>query len=179
VLPEAGKNVADSYGGKMNQKGMFRLLVQDVMDQLKKQHLATSNAEPGHITVGGHSGAFLVISNILDYGDQPVDEVFLFDALYSHVPSFMDWIGKDRAQHHFVHWFTNKGGGTDEVSDTMMLRLKEKGWPFRLVEENAVNPAILKNNNILFVHSPREHNVIINNPDDFQLLLENSMHLTR
>lgn len=179
ILPEAGKNVADSYGGKMNQQGMFSLLTADVMTQLKKQHLAPANAEPGHITIGGHSGAFLVIANILDYGEQPVDEVFLFDALYSHVPSFMDWIGKDTQQHHFIHWFTNKGGGTDEVSDTMMTRLTQKGWPFQLVEENAVTPAILKSNKILFIHSPREHNVIINDPDDFRLLLENSHHLTK
>ena len=176
VLPEAGKNVADSYGGKMNQKTMFRLLVEDVMTQLRKQHLAPANAQTGHVILGGHSGAFLVIANILDNGEQPVDEVFLFDALYSHVPSFMDWIGKDTIKHHFVHWFTNKGGGTDEVSDTMMTRLNQKGWPFRLVEESTVTPAILKNNKVLFIHSPREHNVIINNPDDFQLLLENSLY---
>lgn len=178
VLPEAGKNVADSYGGKMNQKGLFHLLVNDVMGQLKKQHLAPADAQPGRIILAGHSGAFLVIANILDNGEQRVDEVFLFDALYSHVSSFMDWIGKDTQNHHFVHWFTNKGGGTDEVSDTMMTRLKEKGWPFRLVEESAVTPPVLTDNKILFIHSPREHNVIINDPDDFQLLLENSMHLS-
>ena len=150
----------------------------DVIAQLKKQHLAPADAEPGNIILAGHSGAFLVIANILDNGDQPISEVFLFDALYSHVPSFMDWLGKDPEQHHFVHWFTNKGGGTDEVSDTMMTRLKEKGWPFRLVEESAVTPAILKENKILFSHSPREHNVIINDPDDFQLLLENTFRLS-
>lgn len=179
VLPEAGKNVADSYGGKMNEKGMFHLLVSDVMTQLKKQHLAPADAQAGHIILAGHSGAFLVIANILDDGEQPVSEVLLFDALYSHVSSFMDWFGKDTRQHHFVHWFTNKGGGTDEVSDTMMTQLKQKGWPFRLVEEAAVTPAVLRNNNILFIHSPREHNVIINDPDDFQLLLENSFHLNK
>jgi hypothetical protein len=179
VLPEAGKNVADSYGGKMNQLGMFGLLVQDVMTQLKKQHIASESAPLNNITIGGHSGAFLVIANILDNNALPINEVFLFDALYSHVPSFMNWIAKDPKQHHFIHWFTNKGGGTDEVSDTMMTQLRQKGWPFRLVEENAVTPAILQNNNILFIHSLREHNVIINDPDDFRLLLENSNHLTR
>jgi len=179
ALPEAGRNVADSYGGKMNRKDMFRLLVNDVMIQLKEQHLGPADAQPGRIILAGHSGAFLVIANILDNGNQPIDEVFLFDALYSHVPSFMDWIGKDTQNHHFVHWFTNKGGGTDEVSDSMMTRLRERGWPFRLVEESEVTPAILKNNKILFIHSPREHNVIINDPDDFQLLLQNSFYLTR
>lgn len=179
VLPEAGKNVADSYGGKMNQKGMFRLLTNDVISQLKKQHLAPSDAEPGNITLAGHSGAFLVIANILDNGDQPISDVFLFDALYSHVPSFLNWIGRDTAEHRFIHWFTNKGGGTDEVSDTMMRQLKEKGWPFRLVEESNVTAKDIARNKILFIHSPREHNVIINDPDDFQLLLENSRSLTR
>ncbi|HXB93691.1 MAG TPA: hypothetical protein VNU70_00990 [Puia sp.] len=174
VLPEAGKNVADSYGGKMNQKGMFHLLVKDVIAQLKKQHLVPEDAQPGRIILAGHSGAFLVIANILDNGEQPVDEVFLFDALYSHVPSFVNWIAKDTQYHHFVHWFTNKGGGTDEVSDTMMTRLNQQHLPFRLIDEERVTPGVIQENKILFIHSPREHNVIINDPDDFQLLLENS-----
>jgi hypothetical protein len=91
----------------------------------------------------------------------------------------MDWIGRDGGAHHFVHWFTNKGGGTDEVSDTMMLRLRQAGIPFALVEEQAVNVGVLASNRVLFIHSPREHNVIINDPDDFRLLLENSVFLTR
>ena len=171
VLPETAKNAADSYGGKLQQKGMFKGLVDDVIHELKKAKVV-ANATPGRIALGGHSGAFLVIANILQNGEMPVDEVFLFDALYGQLPVYLNWIQQDKG-HHFVHWFTNHGGGTDEMSDTLMLQLRHLHLDYQLTEEEEVNPTLIRNNRILFVHSPREHNVIINNPDDFRLLLEN------
>jgi hypothetical protein len=198
VLAEAAKNSADSYGGKLKQKGMFKGLVSDVMAELKEKGVvagvtggatgvatgaATTEATgaPGHIVLAGHSGGFLVIANILANGQVPVDEVFLFDALYSQVPVFMSWIDAAKSRidggkggHHFVHWYTNHGGGTDEMTDTLMRRLESQAIGYKLVEENAVTPAIIRSNQVLLVHSLREHNVIINNPDDFEVLLENS-----
>jgi len=104
------------------------------------------------------------------------------------VPVFMGWIGDGKTGidagksgidagkggHHFVHWYTNHGGGTDAMTDTLMRRLQARSIGYRLVEENAVTPAIIRSNRVLLVHSLREHNVIINNPDDFEVLLENS-----
>jgi hypothetical protein len=178
VLPEAARQAADSYAGKLGREGDFGLLVKDVVAELGKRSVVSPGAAAGHVIVGGHSGGYVAIADILAKGGWPVDEVWLFDALYGHVDDFMDWIGRGGGEHRFVHWFTNKGGGTDEVSDTMMLRLRQKGIHFGLVEEGLVTPGMLKSA-ILFVHSPREHNVIINDPDDFQLLLENSHFLTR
>jgi hypothetical protein len=175
VLPEAAKNAADSYGGKMRQQGMFKLLVADVIGELKRNGIVPKDAVAGHIVLAGHSGAYVVISDILDYGQQAVDEVFLFDALYGYVNTFTRWAGD--GGHHFVHWFTNTGYGPDRMSDTMMLRLRQTRIPYGLCEESAVNGAVLKDNRILFIHSPREHNVIINKPDDFDLLLRNSFYL--
>ena len=63
------------------------------------------------------------------------------------------------------------------MSEIMMLQLKEQHSDYALTEEGVINKKIIKNNRILFVHSPREHNVIINDPDDFRLLLENSFTL--
>src|ERR1700742_2537160 len=37
VLPEAGRNVADSYAGKLGQDGMFASLVKDVVAELVRQ----------------------------------------------------------------------------------------------------------------------------------------------
>jgi hypothetical protein len=178
VLPEAARQAADSYAGKLGQEGDFRLLVNDIVAELANRGIVSPGTVAGHVVVGGHSGGYVAIADILANGGQRVDAVWLFDALYGHVDDFMDWIGKDTVGHHFVHWFTNKGGGTDEVSDTMMLQLRRKGRPYHLVEESAVTASVLEST-ILFVHSPREHNVIINDPDDFQLLLENSHFLTR
>jgi hypothetical protein len=175
VLAEAARNAADSYGGKMRQEGMFKLLVADVVDELKRSGVVPPGVTAGHVVLAGHSGAYSVIADVLEHGQQPVDEVYLFDALYAHVPTFMNWAVVE--PHHFVHWFTNTGYGPDKMTDTMMLALRQRRVDFGLSEEGSVNSAILKDNRILFVHSPREHNVIINHPDDFALLLKNSFFL--
>ena len=175
VLAEAAKNAADSYGGKMREEGMFRSLVGDVMEELKRVGAAPREAGVGHVVLAGHSGAYSVIADILEHGRQPVDEVFLFDALYGRVNTFMPWA--EAEGHHFVHWFTNTGFGPDEMSDTMMLSLRQRQIQVGLCEEESVDPTIIRENKILFIHSPRTHNVIINNPDDFAVLLKNSYFL--
>jgi hypothetical protein len=176
VLAETAKNSPDSYGGKLEQPGMFRLLTDDVLQVLKKGGYISDHAKAGNIVLAGHSGAFRVIAYILQNGEVPVQEVFLFDALYAEVDKYQYWIELDRS-HHFVHWFTNHGGGTDEVSSYMMTQLKNHSDNFELAEETGIKPKTIKDNYILFVHSLREHNVIINDPDNFQLLLENSFVL--
>ena len=173
VLAETAKNAPDSYGGRLEEPGLFHQLVNDVIHQLEINHLVPNHTMPGEIMLAGHSGAFRVIARILQNGQEPVQEVFLFDALYGETDKFMNWINQN-PHHHFVHWFTNQGGGTDEVSLTMMQELKEKQISFLLTEEAGIKPETIRNYRILFVHSLREHNVIINNPDNFQILLENS-----
>lgn len=176
VLAETAKNAPDSYGGKLEQPAVFKALVVDVMKELKKENRISKNTQTGHIVLAGHSGAFRVIAYILRNGLVPVQEVLLFDALYSQLDKFEEWISADPSR-HFVHWFTNQGGGTDEMSLLMMQQLTEHHREYLLVEEKDLQPDQIKNNRILFIHSPREHNVIINDPDDFRLLLENSFIL--
>ncbi len=176
VLSETARNAPDSYGGKLEQPGMFKSLLNDVMDEMKKKGIVSHMAVPGKIVLAGHSGAFQVIAYILRNGLVKVQEVFLFDALYGQLDKYSEWISADQSN-HFVHWFTNHGGGTDKMSEIMMLQLKTNHIDYVLPEEGTITPKIIKSNRILFVHSPREHNVIINNPDDFQLLLENSFVL--
>ncbi|MGZ3846194.1 MAG: hypothetical protein ACXVBH_09060 [Flavisolibacter sp.] len=172
VLSETAKNAPDSYGGKLEQPGDFSRLVSDVLYHLKKEHLVENKAVAGSITLAGHSGAYRVIAYILANGGVPVEKVYLFDALYSQVDKFLSWIQQNKG-YRFVNWYTNHGGGTDEVSIQMMQQLDQLHLPYKLVEETTINSNDIKSNRILFVHSPREHNVIINRPDDLKLLLEN------
>jgi len=171
VLAEAAKNAADSYGGKMRQRGMFQLLVGDVMNELKRQKTVAADAVAGRVVLAGHSGAYSVIADILENGGQGVDEVFLFDALYGRLSTYLKWV--ENGDHHFVHWFTNTGYGPDKMSDTMMLKLRQDGIAYGSTKEASVDGGMIRDNKILFVHSPREHNVIINDPDDFAELLKN------
>ncbi|HTR28405.1 MAG TPA: hypothetical protein VMH27_03995 [Puia sp.] len=178
VLGEAARNSADSYGGKLKQKGDFAGLVRDVMNELKRYGVVPADAVAGHIVLGCHSGGYSAVADILANVQVPVDEVYLFDALYGRLPVFMDWIRQDR-RHHFVHWYTDHGGGTDVVSDTLMRQLGVQHIDYLLTTEALLDAGQIRNSRVLFVHSTREHNVIIDNPDDFKLLLENSSVLLR
>ena len=178
VLAETARNAPDSYGGKLERQGDFNKLVEDVLHQLKVEKLIEKKATAGSITLGGHSGAFRAIAYILANGEMPVDNVFLFDALYSQVDKFLSWIQQSE-QHRFVNWYTNHGGGTDEVSIQMMRQLDQIHRPYKLVEEQNISSDDIRNNRLLFVHSPREHNVIINRPDNLKLLLESTEALQR
>ncbi len=176
VLAETAKNAADSYGGKLEQPMVFTRLVNDILAALKKNRIIPQKTMQGNIILAGHSGAYRVMAHILQYGGMPVQEVYLFDALYSQTDKFMAWI-KANPANHFINWYTNHGGGTDEVSIQMMADLKTAGIPYLLSEEKDLLPSFLHQNRILFVHTDREHNDIINRPDNFALLLNASLFL--
>jgi len=179
ILPETAKDSPDSYGGKLEQRYIFKKLLADVLDKLKKEKVIRKRAGIGNILLAGHSGAFRIMAHILQNGGVEVKEAILFDGLYSQVDKFSNWIKADAA-HRFINIYTNKGGGTDEVSDKMMSLLREKNIDFISAEEKEVNAAILRVNNVIFIHSAKEHNDVINRPDqNFRLYLENSPVLKR
>lgn len=174
VLPESAKNSPDSYGGKLERKDVFKNLLRDVLDKLKKEKVIGKKATAGHIVLAGHSGAFRVMAHILQNGGVEVKQTVLFDGLYSQLDKYIQWIQAD-ASHRFINLYTNKGGGTDEVSASMMKLLREKNIPFINPSEKEVDAALLKANRVIFIHSLKEHNDVMNRPDkNFRLFLENS-----
>ena len=178
VFAETAKDAPDSYGGKLEQATVFKNLLNDVLHKLKTEKIITKKAKPGNIVLAGHSGAFRVMAHVLQNGGAEVKQVILFDGLYSQVDKYTAWIQAD-ASHQFINLYTNKGGGTDEVSEKMIQQLKEKNIPFINPEEKAVHTLMLKANQVIFIHSLKEHNDVINKPDhNFRLFLENSNVLT-
>ncbi|HMK02654.1 MAG TPA: hypothetical protein VK489_00600, partial [Ferruginibacter sp.] len=174
ILPETAKNSPDSYGGKLEQKDTFKKLLQDVLDKLENENVISKSTTPGNVVLSGHSGAFRVMAHILLHGGVEVKEAFLFDGLYSQVDKFNSWIKADTS-HRFINIYTNKGGGTDEVSAQMMNLLLEKNIAFINPEEKLVDGPMIKANQVIFIHSLKEHNDVIHRPDhNFRLYLENS-----
>jgi len=174
VFPESAKNSPDSYGGKLEQKDIFRFLLNDVLNKLKKEKVIGKKAVAGNIVLAGHSGAFRVMAHILQNGAVEVKQVILFDGLYSQVDKYTNWIQADTS-HRFINIYTNKGGGTDEVSSVMMKLLREKNIALINPEEKDVDVDMIRNNPVIFIHSLKEHNDVINRPDhNFRLFLENS-----
>lgn len=177
VLPETAILAPDSYGGKLEQQEIFKYLLNDVMLKLKTEKIIGKRTRPGNVVLAGHSGAFRVMAHILQYGGVDVKQIILFDGLYSQLDKYINWIQADTL-HRFINLYTNKGGGTDEVSEKMMQQLTQKHIPYVHTEEQEVQPAILKNNRVIFIHSFKEHNDVINRPDhNFRLFTENSNFL--
>jgi len=177
VLAETAKDAPDSYGGKLERKNTFQKLIDDVFNELRGNRTIDKNVRLGNVVLAGHSGAFRVIAFILQNGGVEVKQTILFDALYSQVDKFTNWIQAD-SSHQFINLYTNKGGGTDEVSIEMMRLLKDKNVHYINLEEKDVSAAALKSNNIVFIHSLKEHNDVVNRPDyNFQIFIENSHSL--
>jgi len=173
VLPEAAKDAADSYGGKLEKPGVFRDLVADVLKELKNKKMIGVNVESGNILLGGHSGGGEVISFIVENGQVEINEVVLFDALYGGTEKFMVWIKADTA-HRFIHLYTDYGYGPKDESQHMVTQLRQEQIPFFETEESILTPQEIRNSKLVFIHSLRQHNDIIFNPDNFKILFENS-----
>ncbi|MFN8306077.1 MAG: hypothetical protein U0T79_04850 [Ferruginibacter sp.] len=174
IIPESAKDAPDSYGGKLEQKGRFNLLLEDVLAKLKKEKIVSKKATAGNIILSGHSGAYRVMAFILQQGGIEINEANLFDGMYGQVDKYINWLQAD-SSHRFINIYTNKGGGTDNVSAELAQRLNDKSIPVASLEEKDLVPAALRNNRVVFIHSLKEHNDVINRPDDrFRLFLENS-----
>ena len=176
VLAEAAKNAPDSYGGKLEKQNVFQELVDDVLKQLHSRKIISSSCKPANIILAGHSGAYRVIAYMLQNGGVRINEVYLFDALYSETDKLMHWL-KQEPGARFINMFTNAGGGTDEVSIKMMDELKAQKINFLFTEENKLTVNVLMHTGIYFIHSTRQHNDIIFHPDNFLLFLKSSPFL--
>lgn len=177
VLAETAKDSPDSYGGKLENSGVFKALVADVLNGLRSQHLVSKNCEAGHILLAGHSGAYRVMARIIQNGQMPVDETILFDALYAETEKFMTWI-KTNNKHRFIDIYTDHGG-TDDETRGMMKLLDTAHIAYISAEESDVTPQVLNTNRLVFIHSPHEHDKIIADPDNFLLFLENEPFLKK
>ncbi len=176
-MAETTKDAPDSYGGKLECNNTFKELVADIMQKLKKEKAVSKKCEPGNIVLAGHSGAYRVMAYILANGNLPVQEVILFDALYAETDKYMNWIQADNS-HRFLDIYTN-GGGTDGESKEMVKQLMKLNISADTIEEKELTPELVLAQRILFIHSLHKHNDIINNPDNFQLFLENTSFLKK
>lgn len=172
VIAETAVDAPDSYGGKLEQPLVFKGLVDDVLTTLKEAHIIKKRSVAGNIVLAGHSGAYRVMAHILAKGGVPVVQTILFDALYGETAKYMDWISSD-SSHRFINIYTD-GGGTVSETEAMNKQFADKQISSKRIEEPELTPALVATQRILTIHSARQHNDIINQPDNFMLFLQNS-----
>lgn len=170
VFPEGPRNAPDSFGGKLEEAGEFKALVEDVLLFLVEEKKVTST-QPGSIILSGHSGAYRVISFILNRGglSHNISEVYLFDALYGQVENYTHWLETNEGR--FIN-FVTPDGGTNWNSQDLLSDFEDWGVPFQKFEKNVVTEEELKAEKIVTIFTTLGHSEVIN--PFFSLALQSS-----
>jgi hypothetical protein len=173
VLPEGPKNSPDSFGGRLEETGVFSNLVSDVLAALKARGIV-EKTRPGAIVLAGHSGAYRVMAFILSRGGLTANirEIYLFDALYGQVEKYAHWIDHFPGKLVAIH---TPDGGTREQTIEFMDDLRAWSIPFVAVPESAVTPDLLRKSRLLFVESALAHDDVVAAKEQFRALLEASV----
>jgi predicted esterase len=172
VFPEGPKNAPDSYGGKLEQQTIFQALVKEVGEKLAENKIIKAkkfSLDDYDISLAGHSGAYRVISRIIN--KTPVNEVILFDAMYGGNDAYLEWLSV--AEHRFINIYT-KDGGTFDNSHWIMNKLSDSlHVPMVSMDEDVVNENILQTNNKIFLFSSQGHNEVITHNRNWERFLRN------
>jgi hypothetical protein len=97
LLPQGPYRARDSFGGKIEDDGGLRRLVEDVLATMKNEKIVAST-RVNRLCISGFSGGYRPAAYALAKGGMTVTDVFLFDALYANQEFFRDWLleGKGR-----------------------------------------------------------------------------------
>jgi hypothetical protein len=170
VFPEGPKNSSDSYGGKLEQPMVFQGLVKDVAERLQENKIISNKKfqlDQYDISLAGHSGAYRVISRIIN--KTPVTEVILFDAMYGGNDAYMEWLAVP--EHRFINIYT-KDGGTLENSLFIAKKMTDSlHVPLVLLKEEEVDENVLRDNKKIFMFSSKGHNEVIMNNRNWERFL--------
>jgi len=160
VFPEGPRNAPDSFGGRLEEPGVFKDLVADVLQQLQTMGKIRST-QAGRILLSGHSGAYRVIAQILNRGGltDHISEVYLFDALYAMETKYTHWL--DHYDGRFIN-ITTPDGGTWDNTEGMEIDLSDWGIPHTRIEGNDVTVAQLRQERITLIYSTLDHSEVIN-----------------
>jgi hypothetical protein len=159
IVPQGPKNSPDSFGGKIEEKNIFRKMINEITELLYQKRIINSK-NTGNIILSGHSGGYRMISFILMRGGltDKVKEVFLFDGLYGQIEKYTYWL--DHYDGKFIDIYT-KDGGTKQESENLMECFNSWKMPYIFKNEIDVSDKDLSSNRIIFIYTDLEHNDVI------------------
>lgn len=136
-VPQLAVSAPDSSCGKLESAGGLARLLNEGVAAAAHAGRATlgetgfpSQAPLGTVCVSAHSGGYHAAASCLRVGCVDVREAYLFDALYSELDAFREWVIARHGEplhrrHKLVSYFT--GGTTEECSDALRAQLNRAG----------------------------------------------------
>lgn len=98
VLPQGPYRARDSFGGKMEDDGGLKRMLEDVLATMVKEEVVKS-PKLNKLIISAHSGGYRPTAFVLDRGGltQNITNVFLFDAFYGNHDYFRQFLSKSGA----------------------------------------------------------------------------------
>ena len=138
VVPQLAVMSADSSCGRLETPGGLVALLAEAIAATAREGRTTlgdtgfpSDAALGTVCLSAHSGGYHAAACCLRSGGVDVRETFLFDALYSDVDAFREWVVARRGEplhrrHKLVSYFT-EGGTTEALNGVLRAQLEHAG----------------------------------------------------
>jgi hypothetical protein len=138
VVPQLAVMAADSSCGKLEAPGGLERLLREAITVAARVGQTTlgetafaADAPVGTVCLSAHSGGYHAAACCLRGGGVEVRETYLFDALYSDVEVFRDWVVARKGEllhrrHKLVSYFT-EGGTTEALNGLLRTQLDHAG----------------------------------------------------
>jgi hypothetical protein len=142
VLPQGPYRARDSFGGKMEDAGGFRKLIDDVLETMKKEEVIKS-VKLNNLIVSAHSGGYRPTAYVLDRGglNDHITDVFLFDAFYGNHDLFRAFLNSSDAAMYAAYTEHLKHEHTEFVDSTS----PEKRNRLRFTPTNVDHEEVVQN----------------------------------
>ena len=192
IVPQGPLNAPDSFYGKLEDTNGFKVFMDEAVEKLRTscgfserglQAVSTPITNSalkrpegrapkiGNVILSGHSGGYHAMAAIVEQGGMPIQEAWLFDALYGNAENFIAW--QKRANGRMVNIYTDHGG-TKSESEKLMANCQTNGVRFISLEETNLAAADLQREKIVFIHTDLTHNEVIFRRGEFSLFMKTS-----
>lgn len=193
VVPQGPVNAADSRFGKLDTPGGFERFLGNVRRVLQTPEVARAlhpkarlppQARVGKVCVSAHSGGYKAAARAAEYGQFPIQEIYLFDALYGELGVFADWLEEDPAPPGRAHWHRRRKLVSVYREGTVATRNRElqghlDGRKIAYHVERAGQPLsrqTLQESAVIFVQTRARHSKITCRNELRDCLFASSLH---
>jgi len=186
VFPETAVNANDPDGGRLDYTSGFTYLANEVAQTLANEGYVANNTI-GNIALAGHSGAYLLLANIVNVGGSrtgQIKEMYLFDSMYGSSSTFVSFCRADSSR-RLMTIATPSGYGTIAGNDVFRSSLNSYGVSYRFRDIRSLSGAAGKQiatgdmtaSRIGIFYNNQDHYLSVHEYDNFARFLQTSPRL--
>jgi hypothetical protein len=156
VMPEGARDAQDSYCGKWEQPNYFNDFMGDVKQKLAEMKVVDNTSGNHPLIIAGHSGAAVVLVQIMDHANIPINGMLLFDAISANVDKIVACLQRN-INCKLINLYTDRPN-TSANSKKLVGLLKTKGLCILEKEDQDFSETDVTVCRVLSLHTQLSHN---------------------